>query len=123
MAIRERQWTLFTNHAAVFIHLLEHPEATIRSIADELELAERTVVGVLQDLRREGYLLVRKEGRHNVYRANTEGPMKRPEHAGYTMRQFFVHIQSELNRAYSAVVKQVPHERRREPSTKQVSTR
>jgi len=61
--MRARHWTLFTNHAAVFIHLLEHPEATIRTIADELGLAERTVVGVLQDLRREDYLLVRREGR------------------------------------------------------------
>ena len=106
-----RHWTLFTNHAAVFFHLLEHPDATIRRVADELDLAERTVVGVIGDLREGGYLLVRKEGRHNVYRADTEGPMKRPEHAGYTMREFFTHVQSELNRAHSAVEKQVSRER------------
>ena len=96
--MRERHWTLFTNHAAVFIHLLEHPEATIRSIADELGLAERTVVGVLQDLRREDYLLVRREGRHNVYQMNPGGLMKRPEHAGYTFQEFLAHVQSALER-------------------------
>lgn len=96
MVIRERHWTLFTNHAAIFIHLLEHPEATIRSTADELGLAERTVVGVLQDLRREDYLLVRREGRHNVYQMNPGGLMKRPEHEGYTFREFLAHVQSAL---------------------------
>lgn len=105
--MKTRRWTLFTNHAAIFLHLLEHPDATIRRVADELDLAERTVVGVLKDLREGGYLLVRKEGRQNIYRANTEGPMKRPEHAGYSMREFFVHIQDQLNRAHSAVQKRV----------------
>ena len=96
MVIKERQWTLFTNHAAIFIHLLEHPEATIRSTADELGLAERTVVGVLHDLRREDYVLVRREGRHNVYQMNPGGLMKRPEHQGYTFREFLAHVQSAL---------------------------
>jgi hypothetical protein len=34
--MKKRQWTILTNHAAVFIHLLEHNEATIRSIADHM---------------------------------------------------------------------------------------
>ena len=105
--MKTRHWTLFTNHAAIFFHLLEHPDATIRRIADELDLAERTVVGVLADLREDGYLLVQREGRHNVYQVNAEGAMKRPEHAGYTMREFFAHVQSELNRADSVVGKHV----------------
>ena len=96
MVIKERHWTLFTNHAAIFIHLLEHPEATIRSTADELGLAERTVVGVLHDLRSEDYLLVRREGRHNVYQMNPGGLMKRPEHEGYTFQEFLAHVQSAL---------------------------
>ncbi len=105
--MRERQWTLFTNHAAVLIHVLEHPEATIRTIADELGLAERTVVGVLQDLRRDGYLQVRKEGRQNIYRVNPEMPMKRPEHEGYTVWKFLAHVQNALKQATSEVEKQV----------------
>ena len=68
------------------------------------------VAGVLADLREDGYLLVQREGRHNIYRANTERPMKRPEHAGYNMREFFVHMQSELNRAFSVVQKQASRE-------------
>lgn len=121
--MRKRQWTLFTNHAAVLFHMLEHPEATIRTTADELDLAERTVVGVLQDLRGEGYLLVRKEGRHNVYRVNPDGPMKRPEHEGYTMREFLARVQSELEQIASAVEKNASGVRRVRVSTKRVSTR
>jgi predicted transcriptional regulator len=108
--MKTRRWTLFTNHAAIFFHLLEHPDATIRRIADELDLAERTVVGVLGDLREDGYLLARREGRHNVYQVNAEGAMKRPAHAGYTMREFFAHVQSELNRVDSTVEKHVDRE-------------
>ncbi|MCH8089840.1 MAG: helix-turn-helix transcriptional regulator [Chloroflexi bacterium] len=110
--MKERRWTLFTNHAAVLIRLLEHPETTIRTTADELELAERTVVGVLQDLRREGYLLVRKKGRHNIYRVNPDGPMKRPEHKGYTMREFLFRVQSELEQIASVAEKNASGKRR-----------
>ena len=92
---------MLTNHAAVSIHLLENNETTIRSIAGELDLAERTVVGVLQDLRTEGYLLVRKLGRHNVYQVNPEGLMKRPEHMDYTLRDFLVRVLSAMDDATS----------------------
>lgn len=103
MVTRERHWTLFTNHAAVFIHLLEHPEATIRTISGQLDLAERTVVGVLRDLRREGYFLVRKEGRRNVYQMNPGGLMKRPEHEGYTFQEFLTRVQTALEQAASEI--------------------
>ena len=104
-----RRWTLFTNHGAVFIYLLRHSGATIRRIADDLELAERTVVGALRDLRDEGYLLVRKEGRQNVYRVNPEGLMRRPEHVGYTMREFFAYMQAALERALTEVDDPMDH--------------
>ena len=47
----ERQWTLLTDHGTVLFYLLDHPAANIRTVADELGLTERTVVGVLEDLR------------------------------------------------------------------------
>ena len=99
----ERQWTVFTNHAAVLLYLLEHPDATIRRIADNLGLAERTVVGVLHDLRAEGYLDVRKEGRNNVYRVNPQAHMRRPEHAGQTLEQFLTRVLHELEQARLAI--------------------
>lgn len=94
-----RQWTIFTNHAAVLLYLLQHPDATIRRIADDLDLAERTVMGVLHDLRTDGYLLVQKEGRHNVYRVNPQAPMRRPEHGAVPLDEFLTGVIAELERA------------------------
>lgn len=94
-----RQWTIFTNHAAVLLFLLEHPDATIRRIADDLDLAERTVMGVLHDLRTDGYLIVQKEGRHNVYRVNPEAPMRRPEHGAQSLEHFLKRLLDGFERA------------------------
>lgn len=98
-----RQWTIFTNHAAVLFYLLEHPDATIRRIADDLDLAERTVTGVVHDLRDDGYLLVRKDGRQNIYQVNLEGEMRRPEHEGRTLADFLGDLAHELERARRTV--------------------
>lgn len=98
-----RRWTILTNHAAVLLYVLEHPDATIRRIADDLNLAERTVMGVVHDLRREGYLLVQKEGRHNVYRVNPRGHMRRPEHGEQTLEEFFSRLIRELEHARLAI--------------------
>lgn len=98
-----RHWTIFTNHAAVLLYLLEHPDATIRRIADDLALAERTVMGVLHDLRSEDYILVERQGRHNVYRVNPRGRMRRPEHGGQTLETFLTRLTHELERARLAL--------------------
>jgi hypothetical protein len=74
-----------------------------------LNLAERTVVGVLHDLREEGYIFVQKEGRHNVYRLNPSLPMKRPEHADHTLEGFFAHMYSALSRTSGSDEPTLPH--------------
>lgn len=98
-----RGWTIFTNHAAVLLYLLEHPDATIRRIADDLDLAERTVIGVLHDLRTDEYLLVQKVGRHNVYRVNPNGQMRRPEHGGQSLEAFLTRLIHQLERSRGAL--------------------
>ena len=100
----EHHWSIFTNHGAVLIHILGNPDATIRRISDDLGLAERTVVGVLQDLRLKGYLHVRKNGRNNHYRVNLDAPMQRPEHEGFTLREFLAHTQDLLQRHLAEVL-------------------
>lgn len=96
---KARQWTIFTNHAAVLLYLLRHPQATIRAIADDLGLAERTVVNVLADLRTDGHLLVQKTGRQNVYLVNPDAEMRRPEHTGHHIREFLNDVVHELEHA------------------------
>ena len=82
----DRQWTFLTNHGAVFLHLVIHPGDTIRQISDHLDLAERTVAGILQDLRRAGYISATKMGRHNVYTIHSNLPMRHPSQ---TVDEFF----------------------------------
>ena len=74
------------------------------TVTDDLGLAERTVVGVLQDLRLEGYLHVRKKGRNNIYRVNLDAPMQRAEHERFTLREFLAHTELLLNRHLSEVL-------------------
>ena len=85
----KRNWRFLTSHGIVFIHIVKNPEDTIRRIADELDLAERTVAAILSDLRDDGYVTVAKKGKFNVYSVNPGLPMRHPSHAHYTVRDFF----------------------------------
>jgi hypothetical protein len=85
----DKQWTFLTNHAAVFLHLISHPGDTIRQISDHLNLAERTVAGIMADLRQDGYISATKAGRHNVYIIHPDLPMRHPSQASQTVQEFF----------------------------------
>lgn len=77
---RRERWTFLTNHAAVLLHISNHPDDTVSSIADALALTERTTAYVLADLRAAGYIDVRRAGRHNHYLVRTSKPLRRRAH-------------------------------------------
>lgn len=89
----KRNWTFLTSHAVVFLHIVKNPEDTIRKIADEVNLAERTVASILADLRDDGYITVRKQGKTNIYTLNSDLPMRHPSHAHYSVRDFFAPLE------------------------------
>lgn len=93
------QWTFLTSHGAVFLYLVDHPQVTIRTISDELGLAERTVAGILADLKEAGYISVGKRGKFNVYTVYFDLPMRDPSHAHFTVGDFFAILQKERARA------------------------
>ena len=83
-----QNWTFLTNHGAVFLYLSGHPGDTIRRVSDELGLAERTVAGIIAELRQDGYLLVEKQGKQNIYTVDRDLAMRQPlvaEHAVSTL--------------------------------------
>ena len=83
-----QKWTFLTNHGAVFLHLHDHPGDTIRRVSDELGLAERTVAGIIAELRQDGYLLVEKQGKQNIYTVDRDLALRQPsiaEHAVSTL--------------------------------------
>ncbi|MBI4313112.1 MAG: transcriptional regulator [Chloroflexi bacterium] len=91
-AIEARHWTFLTNHGVVFFHILQHPGDTIRRIADHLGLAERTVAGILHDLRQEGYVSVIKEGRRNRYVVRPDLPMRHHSLDEFSVEDFFFEL-------------------------------
>ena len=80
-----KHWTFFTNHFHVLLVVARHPDARLRSVADEVGITERAAHRILSDLAAEGYVVVKKQGRRNHYRvkggitarheANSEVPL------------------------------------------------
>ncbi len=62
-----KSWGFLTNHAHVLIQIARDPRSTVRRIAAEAGITERATHTVLSDLREEGIVLARREGRKNVY--------------------------------------------------------
>ena len=71
-------WYLVSSHGAVLFYIAVHPECTIRQIADEMALTQRTVWGLIGDLRRADMLNVRRDGRRHHYTVNLEAPFRHP---------------------------------------------
>lgn len=70
MTTTEKPWTFFTNHFHVLLVVARHPDARLRSVADEVGITERAAHRILGDLADEGYVVITKQGRRNHYRLN-----------------------------------------------------
>ena len=71
-------WYLVSSHGAVLFYIAVHPECTIRQIADDMALTQRTVWVLIGDLRRAAMLNVRRDGRRHHYTVNLEAPFRHP---------------------------------------------
>ena len=60
-------WTLISSHGTVLVYVSNHPEATIREIAREVELTERRVMELLKDLSDAKLITIERTGRRNAY--------------------------------------------------------
>ncbi len=79
-------WYLVSSHGSVLFYVAIHPDCTIREMADELALTERTVWGIVGDLRREGMLNVRREGHRHHYTVNLDADFTHPVLKGMPLR-------------------------------------
>jgi DNA-binding transcriptional ArsR family regulator len=77
----------------VFLHVVRHPRDTVIHIAHELGLAERTVAGILSDLRVTGYLTAQRVGQRNLYSVNPQLHMRHPSQSHYTVQDFFASLE------------------------------
>ena len=71
-------WYLVSSHGSVLFFIAANPDCRISAIADGMSLTQRTVWGIVGDLRRAGMLLVQRTGRKHHYRVDPEGPFLHP---------------------------------------------
>lgn len=76
MRRRGTDWTLLTNHGAVLLYVARHPRATIREVAEGVDITERATARILAQLREDGYVVALREGRRNSYAIAHHLPMR-----------------------------------------------
>jgi DNA-binding Lrp family transcriptional regulator len=72
-------WTFITNHGAVLALIGQYGQITVRDIATDLGITERSVLRIIKDLEDEDYITKTKMGRVNHYQVNAFLPIRRPE--------------------------------------------
>jgi DNA-binding IclR family transcriptional regulator len=82
----ENDWYLVSSHGAVLFFIAVRPGCTIREIAGEMSLTQRTVWGLIGDLRRAGMLRIRREGRRHHYTVNLDAEFRHPVVKGFPLR-------------------------------------
>jgi DNA-binding IclR family transcriptional regulator len=63
-----QEWRFFTNHFEVLLYVARHPDARLRTVAEEVGITERAAHRILSQLNEAGYVTVAKNGRRNHYR-------------------------------------------------------
>lgn len=71
-------WTFLSNHAHVLICIAKNPNSRIRDLASQINITERAVQLIIQDLEKEGYLRHVREGRRNHYTVQMKKPLRHP---------------------------------------------
>lgn len=64
------EWAFITHHGLVLLYASGHPQCTGREMALAINITERTVHRVLDDLEAEGYIKRQRTGKGNLYQVN-----------------------------------------------------
>ena len=73
-------WKLITNHGLVLSYISKHPRSTARELAEAVNLTERSIRKIIDDLETAGFIVRRREGRRNRYRIKPHIVMSHPSH-------------------------------------------
>lgn len=74
----KNSWYLVSSHGSILFYIAVNPGCTIKQIAEEMALTQRTVWGIVGDLRRAGMLNVDRRGRRHHYTVNLEAGFRHP---------------------------------------------
>lgn len=71
-------WSFLTNHTHILVCLSRDPSTTVRKLAIQVGITERSVQRILSDLEASGVVTRSKEGRCNRYDLNTKFQLRHP---------------------------------------------
>ncbi len=83
-----RSWTFISNHGLVLLHVAKQPQSTVRDIALTLNLTERTVHKLINELEAEGYIERQRVGRNNEYTIKPHAELRHEIIRDVTVRDF-----------------------------------
>jgi hypothetical protein len=94
----QNHWYLVSSHGAVLFYIAVHPGCTIREIAEQMHLTQRTVWGLIGDLRRAEMLNIARQGRRHHYTVNLDADFRHPIIKGITLRAVLGEIVDQTSR-------------------------
>jgi hypothetical protein len=97
--MKEKKWTVLSNHGRILVCLAQHPEITIQSLAYKTDLSIRAVQNLMNDLEAARYLSRTRIGRCNYYQIDYEKPLRhsleRKAKVGVVLRALGIEMQNE----------------------------
>ena len=78
MSTNEADWSFLSSHAHVLVCLAEDPQAKLRDIAERVGVTERTVMRLITQLDRAGFLNRSRRGRGNHYEIIARERLRHP---------------------------------------------
>ena len=100
----QNHWYLVSSHGAVLFYVAVNPGCTIREIAEQMHLTQRTVWGLIGDLRRAEMLTIDRHGRRHHYTINLDAPFRHPTIKGLTLRSILGEV-AETHQRQPAVAR------------------
>lgn len=78
-------WSFLTNHTHILVCLSREPSTTVRNLAMQVGITERSVQRILSDLEESGVVTRSKEGRCNRYDVNMAFQLRHPLEAHHSV--------------------------------------
>lgn len=67
-----REFTFVTHHGLVLLYVSGHPQCTAREMSLAINITERTVHRILDDLEAAGYIRKQRTGKGSIYETNPD---------------------------------------------------
>jgi len=71
-----KEWNFITIHGLVLLYISQNLQCTMREIASAINVTERTIKRVLEDLDMAGYITWKRTGKGNIYEMNSAKGLK-----------------------------------------------